>query len=87
MGTLDDGGELAGMAGEDVRATVLRLAPPALDGHGLRCYTQGCSNMPNCDQVLQRVNSNATLARNIYYILQSFHSLNLIAGVVSVSYL
>ena len=48
---------------------------------------KGCVNMPNCDQVLQRVDGNVTLARNIYFILQSFHNLNLIGGVVSVRYL
>ena len=41
MDALGNGRELAGMAGEDVRTTVLRLAPPALDGYGLRRYTQG----------------------------------------------
>ncbi|MCJ1478264.1 hypothetical protein MMC13_006941 [Lambiella insularis] len=44
---------------------------------------KGCRNMPNCDEILARVNGNITLARNIYFITQSFNNLNLIVGVIS----
>lgn len=45
---------------------------------------KGCRNMPTCDEILARVHGNKTLARKVYFITQSFNTLNLIAGVISV---
>ena len=47
---------------------------------------RGCINMPTCDDILKRVEGNRTLARNAYYVIQSYHNTNLIASIVSVSH-
>ncbi|KAL9105484.1 MAG: hypothetical protein Q9187_008704 [Circinaria calcarea] len=44
---------------------------------------KGCINMPNCDEILERVGGDGELARKIYYVLQSYHNMNLIAGVIT----
>ena len=44
----------------------------------------GCHNMPNCNEILELAGGNATHARLMYFILQSYHNMNLVAGVVSV---
>ncbi|MCJ1382555.1 hypothetical protein MMC17_005668 [Xylographa soralifera] len=44
---------------------------------------RGCHNMPNCNEILALADGNATHARLMYYVLQSFHNMNLVAGVVS----
>ncbi|MCJ1397971.1 hypothetical protein MMC11_001167 [Xylographa trunciseda] len=44
---------------------------------------RGCHNMPNCNEILELAGGNATHARLMYYILQSYHNMNLVAGVVS----
>lgn len=46
---------------------------------------KGCINMPNCDEIMERVGGDGELARKMYYVLQSYHNMNLIAGVISVS--
>jgi len=45
---------------------------------------KGCVNMPNCEEILERVGGNVSMARNIYYVLQSFHNMNLVSGVIAV---
>jgi len=46
---------------------------------------KGCINMPNCEEILERVGGDTGMARKIYYILQSFHNMNLLSGVMAVS--
>ena len=46
---------------------------------------KGCINMPNCEEILARVGGDMGTARKIYYILQSFHNMNLVSGVTAVS--
>ncbi|MCJ1284237.1 hypothetical protein MMC26_003568 [Xylographa opegraphella] len=44
---------------------------------------RGCHNMPNCNEILELAGGNATHARLVYFVLQSYHNMNLVAGVVS----
>ncbi|MCJ1387187.1 hypothetical protein MMC18_000027 [Xylographa bjoerkii] len=53
------------------------------DGMDCGVSYRGCHNMPNCNEILALAGGNATHARLMYYILQSYHNMNLVAGVVS----
>lgn len=46
---------------------------------------KGCINMPNCEEILAWVGGDMGMARNIYYLRQSFHNMNLVSGVTAVS--
>ncbi|MCJ1292809.1 hypothetical protein MMC34_004362 [Xylographa carneopallida] len=61
------------------------FAEHAVHWPGMDCGVsyRGCHNMPNCNEVLELAGENATHARLMYFVLQSFHNMNLVAGVVS----
>ena len=60
------------------------FARETMQWRGMDCGVtyKGCINVPSCDEILKRVDGNATLARNIYFILQSYQNINMATGVV-----